>query len=105
MPFITEEVYQTHFKKHEKEISIHLSKWPEQDKKLTDKKLERAGDKAMEIISEVRKFKSNQQKSLKTEINLTLDEKDKKNLEPFLEDLKAVTFAKKISFGKFNILF
>ncbi len=105
MPFITEEVYQMHFKKHEKEISIHLSKWSEQDKKLTDKKLEQAGDKAVEIISEVRKFKSKQQKSLKTEINLTLDEKDQKDLEPFLEDLKAVTFAKEISFGSFSISF
>ena len=27
-PYITEEIYQTHFKKHEKQASIHLESWP-----------------------------------------------------------------------------
>jgi len=29
MPFITEEIYQTHFRKYEKQKSIHLTEWPE----------------------------------------------------------------------------
>jgi len=28
IPFITEEIYQTYFKKHEKDKSIHISRWP-----------------------------------------------------------------------------
>ena len=29
MPFITEEIYQTYYRKHEKDKSIHISRWPE----------------------------------------------------------------------------
>ncbi len=32
MPFITEEIYQTYYRKHEKEKSIHLSGWPKYEK-------------------------------------------------------------------------
>ncbi|MBS3084341.1 valine--tRNA ligase [Candidatus Pacearchaeota archaeon] len=32
MPFITEEIYQENYKKHEKDKSIHISKWPKFDK-------------------------------------------------------------------------
>jgi len=99
MPFITEEIYQKYLIKYEKAKSVHISSWPRVDNKLFDKKIEAGGDKAISIIAEVRKFKTLHQKSLKTEINLSLDKKDKKLLEPFLEDLKAVTFAKKIEFG------
>jgi len=99
MPFITEEIYMDYFVKHEKEKSIHISSWPKVEKKLIDKKIEFGGDKAIFIISEVRKFKTQYQKSLKEEIVLSLDKKDEQLLEPFLDDLKAVTIAKKIEFG------
>ena len=56
-------------------------------------------DKALEIISQVRQFKSRKSQSLKTPIKLVLPEKDKKELKPFLEDLKAVTGAEEIKFG------
>ncbi len=99
MPFITEEIYRTHFGK----TSIHVSDWPIADSKKINKKIEIAGDRAIQIISEVRKFKSKNNKSLKTEISLTLENTDENLLKPFLEDLKAVTFAKEIKFGKFEI--
>ena len=105
MPFITEELYQNYYKKHEKEKSIHISSWPKVDNKLIDKKIETGGDKAIAIIAKVRKFKTQHQKSLKTEINLCLDKNDKKLLEPFLDDLIAVTFAKEIEFSEFRISF
>ncbi len=106
MPFITEEIYQKYFIKYEKAESVHISSWPKYNIKMMDRKIENAGDKAIEIIAEVRKFKTQHQKSLKTEINLVLDKKDEKLLKPFLEDLKAVTYAKKIDFGaKFSISF
>ena len=56
-----------------------------------------------EIIKEVRMFKSKAQKSMKAPIILTIEEKDKKLLAPFIEDLKAVTASQKIETGKFNI--
>ena len=48
-------------------------------------------------------FKSKAQKSMKAPIILTIEEKDKKALAPFMEDLKAVTASQKIETGKFGI--
>jgi valyl-tRNA synthetase len=101
MPYITEELYQIYFKKEEKEKSIHIAEFPKTEK-ISDK-IEEAGDRAIEIIREVRMFKSKAQKSMKAPIILTIDEKDKKLLEPFMKDLKAVTSSQKIETGKFNI--
>jgi len=99
-PFITEEIYQHYYAKKEKIKSIHISNWPKPI--LTDKKAEKLGDKAIEIISKVRKFKTQNNLSLKTPIKLTLDTKDK-DLKPVLEDLKAVTKAEELDFGEFDI--
>ncbi len=101
MPHITEELYQIYFKKKEKSNSIHISEWPKAEK--TDKNLETAGDKAVEIITEVRKVKSKAQKSMKAPIKLTISKEDQKLLENFMEDLKAVTSAQTIETGKFAI--
>jgi len=101
-PFITEEIYQHYYAKKEKCKSIHISSWPEYDPKLINKKAEKIGDKTIQLISEVRKFKSKNNKSLKTPVLLTLEKQDK-DLESILEDLKAVTNASKIDFDKFNI--
>ena len=101
MSFISEEIYQKYFLKGEKVKSIHISEWPKAEKV----KLYKSGDKAVEILHEVRKFKSQNSKSLKVPIILTLDKKDEKDLEHFLKDLGAVTSAQEIKFGKFNIEF
>ncbi|MBN1644718.1 valine--tRNA ligase [Candidatus Woesearchaeota archaeon] len=106
MPFITEEIYQNFFKKLEKDKSIHTSKWPEFDFKKIDQKIEETGDALIEIIAEVRKIKTANSKPLNTPLSeLTIDcSKDLQNLiKPSLEDLKAVTKAEKIEFGKGNI--
>ena len=66
-------------------------------------KIERIGDMACEIINEVRQVKSKAQKSLKTEIILTIEKEKLRELGPVLEDLKAVTAAREIKEGKFNI--
>lgn len=107
MPHITEELYQIYFKKGEKTESIHISKWPKVDtkNKEANKKIEKAGDIAIDIISKVRQFKSKNNKSLKTEIILTIDSKNKNIVKPFIEDLKAVTNAKEIKYNKFKVEF
>ena len=99
MPFISEELYQLYYKRHEKERSIHISSWPVIDKKKINKNIEKGGDKAIEIISKVRKFKASKSSSLKQPIYLTLNKKDKKILDGFLDDIKAVTVAQEIKFG------
>jgi len=92
IPHITEEIYQNYFIKFEKNKSIHISKWPK-FKKL-DKKIEKEGDRFLDIISKVRKHKSEKGLSLKSPVKIILSKKIDS-----LEDLKAVTNAE-ISFGK-----
>lgn len=105
MPHITEELYQQYFKQNEKEKmkSIHLSEWLKAEKSFIDDKIERVGDVACEIINNVRQFKSKAQKSLKTEIILTVEKEKLRELKPLLEDLKAVCNAKEVKEGKFSI--
>ena len=105
MPFITEEIYLGYYLGKEKTKSIHISDWPKVDKKMIDNKIEKIGDRAVKIISNVRKFKSENNKSLKAEIILTLDKKDQKDFKNLLNDLKAVTNAREIKFGKFRVEF
>ena len=106
MPFITEEIYQDFFKKTEKDKSVHISKWPEFDKKLVDDKVEEAGDAMIEIIGAVRREKTKNKKSLgaaMAKLMIECDKKLQKGMEGALEDLKAVTKAEKIEFGKGEI--
>ncbi len=105
MPHITEELYQQHFKKYEKEKvkSIHLSSWPKYNPKLINEKIEKLGDKAIDIITKSRQFKAKAQKSLKAEIALTIEKDKAKELKDFMQDIKAVTNTRKIKEGKFEI--
>ena len=106
-PHITEEIYQLFFKSNEKNESIHLTKWPEYSPKLVNEKAELIGDIGVDIINAVRKFKSEQNLSLKSEIEEIIfikDESDgrlvnfKEKINHISEDLKAVLNAEKISF-------
>ncbi len=100
IPHITEEIYSLYFAKKEK--SIHISEWPKFDKKLEDKKAEKIGDYAVDIIATVRKYKSGKNISLGAEIKeLVIDTKE--DLKDVLYDIKATIKAEKISKGKGNI--
>ena len=105
MPFITEEIYQEHFRKQEKEKSIHTSEWPEYDKKLEDKKLEEIGDLFIGLLEEIRKEKAKMQKSVKAEIILHLEKEKINKLKEALDDFKAVVNAREIKEGKFKVEF
>ncbi len=104
MPYITEEIYSMYFINEEKVDSIHLSDWPKYESKLEDPVSEKIFDKFVEVLNEVRQVKSKKNKSLKEEIILNLQKKDKTLLLSSIEDLKAVTSSKEIRFGpKFKV--
>jgi valyl-tRNA synthetase len=105
MPFITEAIYQDYFKQHEKVKSIHLSEWPQIEKEKKEKELEKSGDMFLEILDAVRKEKAKAQKSMKAEIELTIEPEKYKIIQDMLEDLKAVTSAKEIKKGVMKIEF
>ena len=111
MPHITEEIYQLFFaekeqkeqKKERKKSSIHLSSWPTFNVKMIDEKAELAGDVGVDIINVVRKYKSENQLSLKEEIaELVIVSEEAEFKEMIVQvqhDLKAVLNAKKITFS------
>ncbi len=104
-PYITEHLYQEHFKKYEKISSIHISNWPEQFKISSKKSKEddKVWNKLIEIIASVRQAKSEAKKSMKAEIILTLSKENHKLLKPVLKDFIAVTNSKELKEGKFKI--
>jgi valyl-tRNA synthetase len=104
MPFITEEIYQTYFKKTEKEESIHLSEWPEYDQNA---KPSDYLDAFISYLSSVRQEKTRLKLPMNSEIILTMDKDYLKNLEEWdmVEHFKDVTNAKEIKTGKFKVEF
>jgi len=50
VPFLTEHIYQKHFKEIEKKESIHLTNWPKADPKKINKKLETLFESAFLVI-------------------------------------------------------
>ena len=111
MPHITEEIYQLFFaekeqkeqKKERKKSSIHLSSWPAFNVKMIDEKAELAGDVGVDIINVVRKYKSENQLSLKEEIAelviVSEEAEFKEMIVQVQQDLKAVLNVKKITFA------
>ena len=84
MPFITEEIYQNHFSKNEKEKSIHLSKWPKKFNIKEGKDDQRIFEEILEFNSTIWKKKKESGLSLKAEIS---EIKIPKNLDKFKKDL------------------
>ena len=104
-PFITEEIYQNLYKKFEKIESIHLTSWPEFDKKLSSRVMVELGNKFVQVVTEVRKFKSENQLSMKEELSkleISCDEDLKVFIQDSIADLKAVTSVKEVMFDPTN---
>jgi valyl-tRNA synthetase len=104
MPFVTETVYQLFFKNFENEKSIHLTKWESPKIEINEEELktiENCGDQFVAIVSAVRKYKSEQQVSMKAPIQ-TLTIQCSTQTQEFIEknkyDLQAVTSSQTIVF-------
>ena len=106
MPYITEEVYQNFFSKFENEKSIHQSVWPNWDKKEDKKEISQLieiGNNFINVVATARKFKAENQMSMKDELNkieIICDTKTRNFIEESIADLKSVTWAKEIIFSK-----
>ncbi len=105
VPFVTEEIYQNHFKKYEGKKSIHLENWPARIGISEHKHDEKLWIKLIEIIGKVRQAKSEAKKAMNSQIILTLSKDDHKELEQVINDLKSVSCAKEIREGKFGVEF
>ena len=98
MPFITEEMYQQYYKRHEKINSIHLAKWP--DISMIDEHAEHIGDFVVNVVEFVRKKKTEKQISLKAPVKkLTIKSKiEEIDFDSVEADIKATTSAEQIIF-------
>lgn len=105
IPFVTEEIYQTYFKKTEKDKSIHASKWP--GVVSSSEKSDEGGklDLFLRILAKVRQEKTKAKKSMNVEVIITLPREDLRKLGGILQDLKDVTNAQDIKRGKFRVEF
>ncbi len=104
-PFVCEEVYQKHFRKLEKEKSVHLCSWPTVIGIAEHKHDAKNWNKMLEVIARVRQAKSDAKKSMNSPIKLILSKSEIKELSDVLEDLKGVTCAAEVEDGKFGIEF
>ena len=102
MPHITEEIYQLFFKNKEEKESIHISYWPKYNSGFVNDEIELIGDLGVDIINAIRKYKSEKQLSMKTELNKVILVSNEKDFETMItsikDDLKAVLQAKEIVF-------
>jgi len=105
MPFVTEEIYQEHFKKTEKDKSIHISAWPVTE--IVQKDLDGFSSYTVFkfVIGMIRQEKSNAQKSMNSECVLTLDKQKLKDIKGLEEDLKSVMNVSEIKEGAFKVEF
>lgn len=100
VPHITEEIYQNYFRKFETEKSIHQTSWPKKEFEI-NQKIQDGAELMLEIISKVRKYKSDKKIGLGTEIiklGIVTSGKKQELLIPFLGDLVGVTRAKEVIF-------
>jgi valyl-tRNA synthetase len=95
IPHITEYIYQLFFWQHEKCISLHKLCW--ETEKAVDDEIILFGEKLKEIISEVRKYKTENALSMKAEIEKVVIDTDEKYVELFqqtINDIKACCHTK-----------
>lgn len=68
MPFITEQIYHTVFLPSKRKSSIHLASWPVPEQAFIDTQAEQLGENLVNIATAVRRFKSNLNLPLATEL-------------------------------------
>ncbi|GIU68320.1 MAG: valine--tRNA ligase [Candidatus Pacearchaeota archaeon] len=100
-PFVTEHLYQKHYKKNEKEKSIHLCSWPKYFKKRDFSELELF----FELLKKVRQEKTLNKKPMNSECIIYLKKEDFRKIKKILEDFKHVNKAKEIKEGSFKVEF
>jgi len=106
IPHITEELYCSLYKSFEKTQSIHLTCWPEREAMPEGAAFaERAGNAAVQIISIIRRFKTERNLSIKAPIERLIIRGHPDNhrlLSAALDDLKAVGNVQDLSIENFD---
>lgn len=94
MPHITEKLYQLYFRESEGTESLHNTRWPEIDAAVTDQEAYHAGELLNNLLAQTRKYKSDQQLSMRAELShaqLTIPKEYKELVEDNLLDFLATS--------------
>jgi len=103
LPFITEEIYQSYFRKIEKTKSIHLTSFPKLEKRFKNNQIEKEFDEVIVIISTLRKFKSEHKLSMKKELSKVVIGSPHVFLKNYFDVIKKEMSVKEISLGPGDI--
>ncbi len=104
LPFITEELYQTHYQTENNGTSIHQADFPNGDIYPISQNIDRITttvDQLFSVIEKTRGFKTENKLGLGTElaeIKILCDEKTGEYLSKMTNDIKSVTRAQSVSF-------
>ncbi len=100
LPHVTEQIYLSLFAQRESSESIHTSSWPAADPMLEDETSEAIGKTLVEIATAVRRFKSEHNLPLSTELEqlqLAVSDRDlRESLQKADADLRSITRAKQV---------
>ncbi len=99
IPHVTEEIYQGHFRTHDGAKSIHLARWPTVHEEWRDVAAQQSGDLLVEVLSGVRKFRSDHKLGMKSPVRfLTIccPRETRRKIEDGILDLRAAANAQEI---------
>jgi len=100
LPYVTEEIYQALFAIFEGVTSLHISSWPTINQAFINEKAEAAGELLIEVATAVRRYKSESNISLGTELTrlqlATTNPAIAEMLRAATADIKSVTRARQI---------
>jgi valyl-tRNA synthetase len=104
LPHVTDAVYQASLAETDGSASIHRSRWPVADEELVDEAAEAAGEALLVVATAVRRFKSERNWSLATEVAelrlATADARIATALVAAEADLLSVSRARRVTFGE-----
>ena len=98
IPFITEEIFQSGFRKTEKEKSIHQTNIPRVNPRLINKEEKENFDDIIDIISSIRKYRSEKKISPKKKLDKIVIQSNNEEIKKHLTLLKNVLTVNLIEF-------
>ena len=100
LPHVTEEIYQGLFREADSPHSVHRTSWPEVYPAFENEKAERTGEIMVSVATAVRRYKSEQNIAMGTELPAVVirlsDDDLRKEIMAAIPDLRSVTRAKEI---------
>ena len=98
-PHLTEEIYNLYYKDREEYVSIHISSWPVEN--FIDDSIENLGDKVRDVISSIRKWKSDNGMPLNSKLpRVEIFTENPKEVEDCIEDIKVTMNIEELVIGK-----